>query len=217
MCIRDSINAEYMGDHPLRQSHPSVWWTKNLISTILQEKKDVRLILDLHGHSKKMNSFFYGNPNEEMPHIPKSFPLAAAQLNQDISFRSSSFKLIPEKSSTMRQALFEEFYHNYVYTFEASFYGSLRQNEKRHFTPTDYKNLGMSICKALYKELQKEIKIEEIKSQNLNTANVKGASDSDPINNNGNLNGENNGSNKANFSKVQLCLLYTSPSPRDQA
>lgn len=34
-------------------SHPSVWWTKNLISSLIQEKKEVRLILDLHGHSKK--------------------------------------------------------------------------------------------------------------------------------------------------------------------
>lgn len=75
----------------------------------------------------------------------------------------------------MRQSLFEEFYNHYVYTFEASFFGSLRQNEKRHFTPTDYKNLGVSICRALHKELQKEIKIEESK---LPAGSLKTESDS---------------------------------------
>lgn len=38
---------------------------------MLKDKKDLRMILDLHGHSKKMNSFFYGNPNEEDPDIPR--------------------------------------------------------------------------------------------------------------------------------------------------
>jgi hypothetical protein len=102
-----------------------------------------------------MNSFFYGNPNEEEPYIPRQFPLIASQLNADISFRSSSFKLTPDKQSTMRQTLFEQFeLNNFIYTFEASFFGSTRTiTEKRHFTIKDFKNMGVSLCRALYRTI----------------------------------------------------------------
>jgi hypothetical protein len=41
---------------------PEVGTIKAFIQEISRER-EIRFILDLHGHSKKLNSFFYGNPN----------------------------------------------------------------------------------------------------------------------------------------------------------
>ena len=40
-----------------------------------------------------MNSFFYGNPCQDDPSLPRLFPLIASSLNKNISFKHSSFKL----------------------------------------------------------------------------------------------------------------------------
>ena len=46
---------------------------------------------------------------------------------------------------------------DFIYTFEASFFGSTRTiNEKKHFTIQDFKNLGVSLGKALYRTISKD-------------------------------------------------------------
>lgn len=40
---------------------PEVICIKQFLMEI-SKTRDIRFILDLHGHSKKFNSFFYGNP-----------------------------------------------------------------------------------------------------------------------------------------------------------
>lgn len=85
-------------------------------------------------------------------------PMLASKLNPHISFKDSTFKLIQEKASAARQALFLESGISFIYTFEASFYGYLNsQNEKCHFTINDYKALGRSICLTLHKVALSEV------------------------------------------------------------
>ena len=40
---------------------PEVTSIKSFLTEISKER-EIRFILDLHGHSRKLNSFFYGNP-----------------------------------------------------------------------------------------------------------------------------------------------------------
>lgn len=42
-------------------SCPEVTLVKTFLAELSKER-EIRFILDLHGHSKKLNSFFYGNP-----------------------------------------------------------------------------------------------------------------------------------------------------------
>jgi|688.fasta_scaffold248090_2 hypothetical protein len=43
--------------------------------------RDVSFILDLHGHSRKLFSFFYGNPNPSNPIDVRLFPLICSKMN----------------------------------------------------------------------------------------------------------------------------------------
>ena len=53
--------------------------------------------------------------------------------------------------------MYEYLYNPYIYTFEASFFGSNRTiNEKKHFSIKDFKNLGITLCKSLFKVISKE-------------------------------------------------------------
>ena len=51
----------------------------------------------------------------------------------------------------MRQSLYTYLNNPYIYTFEASFFGSIRNNEKKDFSIIDYKNLGFALCRYLVK------------------------------------------------------------------
>lgn len=51
----------------------------------------------------------------------------------------------------MRQSLYTYLNNPYIYTFEASFFGSIRNNEKKDFSIIDYKNLGFALCRSLVK------------------------------------------------------------------
>ena len=45
--------------HPSRVAHPTIYYTKKLIK-IMSESHKVAYYVDLHGHSRKRNSFIYG-------------------------------------------------------------------------------------------------------------------------------------------------------------
>lgn len=59
----------------------------------------------------------------------------------------------------MRQSLFGYLRNPYIYTFESSFFGSKRGNEIKDFSIQDFKNLGISLCRALYKIISKDLKV----------------------------------------------------------
>ncbi|KAL4436239.1 hypothetical protein ABPG74_015830 [Tetrahymena malaccensis] len=154
---------------PDKQYLTTVYAIKQLISSISREYK-IRYIIDLHGHSKKMNAFFYGNPNEEDAEESRIFPLVCAEECKFIDFSSCTFKLQQSKSNTARIALYNQLFKVYktnILTLEASFYGSTNKNqEKNHFTIEQYKEIGSAICKSMYKLYKQEEEYEiEIQKQ----------------------------------------------------
>lgn len=56
----NDVNRKW--DYPNKSLHPEV---HNIKKKLADDKKDVRLFLDLHAHSRRMNSFFYGSPLEK--------------------------------------------------------------------------------------------------------------------------------------------------------
>jgi hypothetical protein len=79
------------------------------------------LIIDLHGHSKKYNAFFYGNPSSN-PLKTRLLPLIATRLNEAIQLNDCTFTISESKKSTARVALSEDLL-GLCYTFETSFHG----------------------------------------------------------------------------------------------
>ena len=120
-CNLNGVDLNRIWNSPHRDTHESVFHIKELIRE-LKRTGEVRLVLDLHGHSKKFNSFFYGNPTAN-PLITRMLPLITSRINQGVSLIDCSFALSDNKKNTARIALQEDIGNGLSYTFETSFYG----------------------------------------------------------------------------------------------
>lgn len=112
----NDINRKW--DHPSKQLHPEVWYIKQKIS---EDRKNIKLFLDLHAHSRKMNSFFYGGQSSS--EMLQLFPFICSRLNKDINKDDCSYGIDPGKRSTARAIVQNELQVKRSYTFEASFFG----------------------------------------------------------------------------------------------
>ena len=58
-CSLAACDLNRKWDKPNRLLHPEIYYSKNLVKHMQQDRKVV-LYCDLHGHSRKQNAFFYG-------------------------------------------------------------------------------------------------------------------------------------------------------------
>lgn len=58
---------------PKKKLHPTISSIKEIIKKFFNER-EIKLIVDLHGHSRKMNSFFYGCSYKEDPVVTRIYP-----------------------------------------------------------------------------------------------------------------------------------------------
>ena len=117
----------------------------------LSKGREIAFMLDLHGHSRKMFSFFYGNPNPASPIDARLFPLISSKLNPTIRFEDCTFTTEDDKRNTARVQFGLLFKCTNIFTFESSFFGSLgREREKRHYKVEDYKQMGAVLARAMY-------------------------------------------------------------------
>ena len=77
----------------------------------------INLIIDVHGHSNALNSFFYGNVARKDHLNSKLFPFYCSRKVKQISFQQSTFSVCASKKSTARVVLAEMFPKAMVYTF----------------------------------------------------------------------------------------------------
>jgi len=54
------------------------------------------MVIDLHGHTQKKRSFFYGCGDKNTPHKARLFPYMASKLYENFDFNSCNFAM--EKS-----------------------------------------------------------------------------------------------------------------------
>ena len=81
----------------------------------------ISLILDVHGHSKSLNSFFYGNPPKKdimtgQTEDTRLFPFVCSKKLKQISFSQSTFSISEDKKNSARVVLSEYFPRALVYT-----------------------------------------------------------------------------------------------------
>lgn len=132
--------------------HPTIFYTKMMISD-LKTYHQIFFFCDIHGHSTKEDSFFYGcrtkgsNLSEQKENIYiRLFPLMLARKCGLINYKYCSFNLEKAKESTARIVVFKEFGVLASYTLENSFLGCFTRNS----TIFDMKSLmalGEEVCK----------------------------------------------------------------------
>ncbi|XP_029392434.1 cytosolic carboxypeptidase 2 [Mus pahari] len=135
----------------LKDSFPCIWYTKNMIKRLLEER-EVLLYCDFHGHSRKNNIFLYGCHSNNHKHWlhERVFPLMLSKNAPDkFSFDSCNFKVQKCKEGTGRVVMWRMGIIN-SYTMESTFGGStLGSKRDTHFTIEDLKSLGYHVCDTL--------------------------------------------------------------------
>ncbi|KAJ1166476.1 hypothetical protein NDU88_006876 [Pleurodeles waltl] len=137
----------------LKDSFPSVWYTRNMIKRMMEER-EVLLYCDLHGHSRKQNVFMYGCTTKGQTEFTRQrervFPLMLHKNCPDkFSFLGCKFKVQKSKEGTGRVVMWRMGISN-SYTMEATFCGStLGRRRGTHFGTKDLESMGYHLCDAL--------------------------------------------------------------------
>ena len=64
------------------------------------------MIIDLHGHTQKRRSFFYGCTDRTAPHKTRLFPYLVSKLSSLFDFNSCNFAMERAKETTARITLY---------------------------------------------------------------------------------------------------------------
>ncbi|XP_078526224.1 cytosolic carboxypeptidase 3 isoform X2 [Lissotriton helveticus] len=137
----------------LKDSFPSVWYTRNMIKRMMEER-EVLLYCDLHGHSRKQNVFMYGcatrGQTESTRLRERVFPLMLHKnCPEKFSILACKFKVQKSKEGTGRVVMWRMGIRN-SYTMEATFCGStLGRRRGTHFSTKDLESMGFHFCDAL--------------------------------------------------------------------
>lgn len=108
------LNRQWL--QPNRWLHPEIYFIKKLALSLT----NLVFVLDLHGHSKKFNSFIYACKQED-PIMEKYYPFLMESCPV-FNIRECTYGITMDKTTTARATIFAAGIKN-VYTVETSFYG----------------------------------------------------------------------------------------------
>ena len=116
------------------------------------------MFLDLHGHSKKYNTFCYSC--KEDPYSCRVLPLILSKLTPLFHFPSCTFGIDRTKENTARAFVYQTIKKVNVLTIEISFFGSNREEEARNhhhasqhakpFLPSKMQELAVATIAAIH-------------------------------------------------------------------
>lgn len=107
------------------------------------------MFLDLHSHSRKLGTFFYGNTLTSNTAATRIFPLMVCKQDQRYTFKNCRFTGGSNRAA--RYALFEALRVPLIYTVESSFYGYQTGDFRiAQYLPQDFKEMGASLMKGFF-------------------------------------------------------------------
>lgn len=121
-CGLAGVDLNRRWKNPNKNLHPTIFTSKRFIKTFAKER-EIYMICDMHGHSRRKNIFAYGCNIPEAPEITRAFPYILSKISPFFAYHYCSFKMQKNKDSTLRIAIFNETACNLIYTIEASFCG----------------------------------------------------------------------------------------------
>lgn len=98
--------------------HPEVHQVKSMLIELNRTNK-VRVIIDMHGHSRNKNVFFYGcQDNMLQPEAvsTREFPFIMSKIHEAFKFENCCFAMQKSKEGTQRIAMNHYLKLPYVYT-----------------------------------------------------------------------------------------------------
>lgn len=137
---------------PSRLLHPQIWALKNQLYK-LAKMDNFCSFIDLHGHSKKLNTFFYSC--REDPESCRVLPMIMSKLTPILHFPECTFGIDRTKENTARAFVYEASKKVNCMTLEISFFGTDRlKREKKPIEIAPYrlkhfKELSNALLEAL--------------------------------------------------------------------
>ncbi len=107
------------------------------------------MILDLHSHSRKLGTFFYGNTMTDSSERNLAKILPAMVCKNDERFSFSSCRFGGGNNLAARRVLFNKLEIPLIYTIESSFYGYQKDDFRIvPYYPKDYREMSESVLKT---------------------------------------------------------------------
>ena len=139
---------------PHKILHPTIFHSKVMIKTF-NLLNEVKMICDMHGHTKKLSAFMYGcckvpesTYDSQLNLKAKSIPYLFSTNNKFFSMKNSHFRIEIYKNTTARIVIFNELSLPHSYTLESSFYGHQEGKKIKQFSEFDLENIGKTLCKV---------------------------------------------------------------------
>lgn len=88
-------------NHPHKIRNPIIYGLKKAIE---KDKHHIEMFLDLHSHSRKLGTFFYGNSLRDSKITSRKFPMMVCKSDSRFSYTSSRFS--PCNLNSARHVLF---------------------------------------------------------------------------------------------------------------
>ncbi|CAD8171305.1 unnamed protein product [Paramecium octaurelia] len=188
------LNRQWHKPNP--QLHSQIIETKNLLKTIIQTRNIVCFV-DLHGHSKKLNSFMYSCRGDQDVVQSRILPFIFKTTSKYFDFNSCTFSLEPCKMKTARAFVYKLVKKHFpneihdIFTLETSFFGYNEFYQIKQFTQQDLLQIGQDLYKSLLLyytnvNLKQQVAIELEKNRqqytNQDLYSTEDQSDSDPEN-----------------------------------
>lgn len=153
-------------EHPISPEHNPILYTKRMMEKFRKER-DIVMFCDLHGHSKKHNSFIYGcntAPHEGFASWTKVrlFPRVFARRTPLFSYKDCRFRIEPDKLGTGRVVVWKELGITNSFTLETSFHGASCAGEIKKYGVTELEELAGELLQSLleYTSLLRQIEKE---------------------------------------------------------
>ena len=116
------------------------------------------MFLDLHSHSRKLGTFFYGNSLRDSKMSTRKFPMLVSMKDERFSYTSCRFS--PCNNSSARHVLFESFKIPLIYTVESSLFGYQKNDHKIvEYLPKDYREMGKTLIDSFYEMNKSKMKL----------------------------------------------------------
>ncbi|CAD8079114.1 unnamed protein product [Paramecium primaurelia] len=167
-CDLSGKDLNRVWQNPRSKYHQQIIQIKNLIQKILDEGRDIKTFIDLHGHSRKLGTFMYACRNTDDPIQCRVLPMIMAENSKYFDFNSCTFNLKSYKLKTARAFVYNQMqkhnpnsFHNIV-TLETSFFGYKLENRFIQYTQNDLLQIGKDLHQSLkiyYMQLDQKAKI----------------------------------------------------------
>lgn len=158
MCGHD-LNRRY--HEPDFRLHPTVVAIKQLTNELVFPKnadsEDVLLLVDMHGHSRKKNTFVYG-PEVPLHHEKyykiRIIPRLIADETSKFRYFSCKFRHERSKLKAARIVMWKQFNISNCYTYESSMHGFFDENNQNYeFDCSSYEEMGEHLVNGIYEYL----------------------------------------------------------------